>query len=754
MGYKYPTFYIFMVCAFFFFPFTIVIPQNAIDSLHIKHNTPYVIQRINGSVTLDGRSNEAAWQAIEPLPMKMYLPIWGAEPSVRSQVRIAYNEKYVYVSGRLFYDDAGHIQSTSRKRDNASTVNDMFYVGFDGFNNNETARGFLTTPSGSRSDNVFINDNKGPASVFFKTSWNTFWKIASVTDERGWYVEMRIPFSSLRFEPHNGQVKMGLIIWRWMAYKKESQVYPLISNQWGWWSQFKPSQSKTVIFQDIENKRPLYITPYVLGNYSRYHKLNASGNAYKSVDDPGFDAGLDIKYGISNNFTLDLTVNTDFAQVEADNQQINLSRFSLFFPEKRRFFLERAGLFDFGASPEHRLFYSRRIGLYAGRPVRILGGVRLTGRKGKWDIGLMDMQTSKTLLENGDSLPSENLGIIRLRRSILNPYSYAGAMITSRIGLDGTYNIAYGIDSKIKVVGDEYLQFNWAQNFIKGQPTNLEAGRIHLGWLRSTANGFGYEASYTRSGNYYDPGLGFELRNNYTRLYGTMFYGLLSAPESALLRRTPAVNADFYFSNGNGMLESMNISPSWTFLYKNEQIIKLDGIIRYENLINDFNLSANTVIPAGSYTFYQLSALYDLPDSWLLDTDFMARAGTFFDGSIASISIIPIWSITTGLKLSGFYQFNRIHFPDRNSSLNTHLARLRVLIMPSTKVIISPFLQYNSLGNLFSINARFRYNPSQGHNLYLVFNQRLNTAGDRELPKLPVSKDMAIIVKYNYTFKL
>lgn len=743
--------YVFITVIFMLFT-SAVSAQKSKISQNKKHDQAYIVTRIEAPIELDGWSNEAIWKSIEPLPMMMYLPTWGEKPSSPTEVRIAYDDEYIYVSGRLFYEDAKHIQATTRKRDNASTVNDMFLINFDNFNNNETALSFLTTPAGTRSDVAFINDNNGLVDGFFKTSWNTFWETVSQRDERGWFVEMRIPFSSLRFEPQNERVEMGVIIWRWIAHKKEAQLYPRISNQWGWWGQFKPSQSKTIVFKNIENDPPLYITPYVLGSYSRFHELNSDKTAYVRRDDPSFDAGLDIKYGLSNNFTLDVTVNTDFAQVEADNQQINLTRFSLFFPEKRRFFLERAGLFDFGASARHRLFYSRRIGLYEGQPIRIWGGVRLTGRKGAWDIGILDMQTAKTDLENGTTLPSENFGVIRLRRSIFNPYSYVGGMMTSRIGADGTYNIAYGLDGEIRVLGDEYLQFNWAQTFENNQPKDFDSGRAHLSWTRRIANGFGYTASFTRSGKYYEPGVGFELRDNYTLLEGQVFLGLLAENDSPVLRRTAALAGEVFFRNGDGSVETVLVAPSWEYLFKNEQIIRFQGIVRYEDLREDFSLSENTLIPKGDYTFYQIEATYDLPDSWLFDTDITLSGGTFFDGNIASMSIAPIWSISTGLKLDGFYQFNRIRFPNRDKALNTHLGRLRVLLMPSTALTFSTFLQYNSAVDLFSVNARFRYTPSQGNDLYLVFNQSLNTERYNQIPELPSSNNLSVILKYNYTF--
>ena len=179
----------------------------------------------------------------------------------------------------------------------------------------------------------------------------------------------------------------------------------------------------------MQNKKPFYITPYMLGGGERTFSLDETESAYSREDTPTFEAGLDIKYGPTSNLTLDLTLNTDFAQVEADNQQINLTRSSLFFPEKRMFFQERSSIVDFGFGEANRLFYSRRIGIHDGSPVRIYGGARLVGRVGGWDIGMLDMQAAPF-----EEVSSENFGVFRARRRVFNPYSYVGGIVTSRIG--------------------------------------------------------------------------------------------------------------------------------------------------------------------------------------------------------------------------------------------------------------------------------------------------------------------------------
>lgn len=718
-------------------------------------NQPYILPRLEGSIQLDGWSDEAAWDAISPLPVKMYQPTWGAEPSERTEIRIAYNDDYLYVSGRLFYSQPDKIRATTRKRDNASSTNDMFLIALDTFNDNESGLMFFTTPAGTRSDVALANDMEGTEDDFFRASWNTFWKTASVRDERGWFVEMRIPFSSLRFQAQNGRVEMGLIVWRWIAHKQEAILYPAISNQWGYWGQFKPSQAKTVVLKRVENRRPLRLTPYLLGGLGQNHALSEDETAYIRDDEPVYDAGLDLKYGLTNNLTLDLTLNTDFAQVEADNEQVNLSRFSLFFPEKRRFFLERASIFDFGTSSTNRLFYSRRIGLYEDQPVRILGGARLVGRVGGWDIGAMDMQTERTALDDdGGILPSENFGVLRLRRRVFNSYSYVGAMTTSRIRADGTYNLAYGFDGRIRVMGDEYLRFNAAQTLQNDQPAGINTMRIHAGWARRTTNGFGYDTFFTRSGAYYEPGVGFELRDDYTKFGTRIFHGRVANPGSSLQRRTASVEGEVFLRNEDGTAESIRIEPSWLYYFKSEATVTLRSLIHYEDLQDSFFLSDAVRVSAGRYRFYQLDISYDMADSRLFDIDIGVRGGTFYDGEIASFTAEPIWSISTGLKIRGYYEINHIRFPGRSEHLNTHVGRLHLQAMPSTKLTVSTFVQYNSTADLVSVNARLRYTPHQGNDLYLVFNEGINTNRHAPTPVQPLTTSRSIVIKYSYTFNL
>lgn len=296
----------------------------------------YVLFRVKGLVALNGMSDEPAWEGIEPLPVVMHIPNFGNIPSERTEILMAYDDDFLYIASRLYDSEPSKIQAPSKKRDSMMPSNDWFGIIIDTFNDKENALAFFTTPAGLRMDATVFNDAQGEFPI--NVSWNTFWDVKTVCNGEGWFVEMCIPLSSLRFQDKDGRVVMGLITWRYIARKNEIDIFPAIQQDWGMWSAWKPSQAQEIVLEGVYSRKPLYIAPYVLGGIGQSFELNDPETAYQRIDDPTNELGLDIKFGLTSNLTLDITVNTDFAQVEADDEQINLTRFSLFFPEKRLFF--------------------------------------------------------------------------------------------------------------------------------------------------------------------------------------------------------------------------------------------------------------------------------------------------------------------------------------------------------------------------------------------------------------------------------
>jgi len=708
------------------------------------------IPKINREIELDGMPDEAAWQEIEPIPMIMYLPESGDKPTEHSDIRIAYTENYLYVGARLYDSEPDKIQSTALDRDSGSPTDDWLGIVIDSFNDNENALAFFITPGGARTDLTIYNDAQGEFPI--NISWDTFWTAPVVRNGKGWFTEMRIPFSSLRYQSNGGDVAMGLIVHRWIARKAESSIYPAIPNEWGWWGQWKPSQSRQIRFQELENKRPLYIAPYLLGGFSQHHELNEEETARPRDDDLTYDAGLDLKYGLTSNLTLDLTINTDFAQVEADNQQVNLTRFSLFFPEKRKFFQERSSLFDVNFGGPNRLFYSRRIGINDEEEVRILGGARLVGRIGGWDVGLIEMQTAK---ESAD-IPAENFGVLRLRRRVFNRFSYIGTMFTSRVGSDGSYNYAYGLDGLIRVFDDDYLTAALAQTLENGNSNrvfSLDATRALLEWETRRLEGFGYSLSFSRSGPDYNPGVGFELREDYTRFGDALRYGWFAGDDSPFISHQISLEGSIFFRNSDWSTESAEFGPKWEAEWENSSYITAGPVFYYENLDEPFDLFDTVTIPSGSYRYLGFEGIYNTPSSALLSTTISLRAGRFYDGYRFSNSYQVNWSLSSKFKLSPYYELNRISFPERNEDFTAHVGRVRLQYFFSNKLSVSTFAQYSNASEAMISNFRLRYNPREGNDLYIVYNEALNTDRFGHTPVQPLSNSRTFLVKYTYTFR-
>ena len=715
-----------------------------------------VLPHLDGPIRLDGLSNEPAWQAVRPWLPTQYEPDNGAPPTERTEFLVAYDDEYIYFALRAYDRDRTGIRSNTLYRDRLSG-DDHFEILLDTYNDNETALLFTTTPAGIRKDAAISHDASGGdinSGEWINGDFNTFWDVATVVNGEGWFAEMRVPFTSLRFQEQGGQVVMGIILQRKVARKTERLVFPPVPPIADW-AFLKPSLAQKIVLEGIWPSKPLYVTPYALSGLEQAFRLNDAGTGYPRADKFKAEAGVDLKHGFSNNLTLDLSVNTDFAQVEADDQQVNLTRFSLFYPEKRQFFQERASVFEFRTGGLSRLFHSRRIGLTdEGEPVRIFGGARLMGRTGGWDVGFLDMQTAES-----DSLPSENFGVLRLRRQVINPYSYAGAMVTSRVGMDGSYNLAYGLDGVVRVAGDDYLTLEWAQSFDHAQIDAGTLGLVNSGTfaaelVRRRRSGWGYDAVVAWAGPAYDPGIGFTQRNDFTLLDDAVSYTWLPGQTSSLIWHTLRLTGFAFLRNADRSLESAEVGPEWEFAARSGAGGGLETKLTFEGLVVPFVLAPEASVPPGSYTFFRAGASYHVSHTRLFQVNPRIEAGTFYDGWQATVELTPTWYVSPHLELSGFYQFSRIRFPARDQRLDAHLARLRIGTAVNTKLSTNAFLQFNSTTHSVSANVRFRYNFREGNDFWIVYNEGVNTDRDRLAPPLPFTDSRTVLVKYTYTFHM
>ena len=705
---------------------------------------PLELMHLTESIQIDGFINEPGWQRIQPLPMIMYKPTYKGEPTEKTEIRLAYDREYLYCSARCYDANPSGIRVNSLYRDRSSK-DDKFGIILDTFNDKETALSFWTTPAGIRSDESIFNDGKSD-----NKNWNTYWDVATVQNQEGWFVEMRIPFSSLSFQDENGRVVMGLIAYRNIARKNERVVFPDLSPERGIDT---PSRARPVVLNQVYSQKPVYVTPYAAGGLGQIPALNNAATAYHLKSELARNAGVDIKYNVTSNLTLDTTLNSDFAQAEADDQQVNLSRFSLFFPEKRQFFQERSGIFAFNFIERARLFHSRRIGIRDREQIPIIGGARLVGRIGNWDLGFLDMQTARK-----GNTPTENFGVLRLRRQILNPYSYGGIMLTNRMDEEGNYNFAYGLDSILRVFGKEYLTLKWGQTFEnqgiqEGASDFLDTAMFLVELTRRTDVGFDYELVVARSGKNFLPGLGYTKREDFTQLQWGARYDWLMGKGTAIRQISPLQFSGFVVRrNGEGSVESAQFDYKTDLEWKSGAAVSLDFQMDYEDLTEDEDFPKNTVIPAGSYTFLKAEGGFEMPSGNLFRTDFDWAFGEFFDGWRLDFGVKSTWNVSRHLEMTSKYELNVVRFPKRDQGFNAHVVRLRTRAALNTQVSLNAFVQYNSASDRFSTNMRFRYNFREGNDLWLVYNENLNTYRDDEIPRQLLTRGRTVLLKYTNTF--
>jgi len=721
------------------------------------------ITRLNTPVEFDGHLSEASWEGLEFFPLIQNRPNFGNEPSEISEVMIAYDNEYLWVGARLYMRDAKKIFANSKKRDEMLFGFDSFGILLDSYNDNETALAFFTTPTGLRTDYAVSNDAAGgggggqgpPGFDALNFSWNTFWDVKTTRDDRGWYVEMRIPFSSIRFKPQDDLANMGLIISRTISANSETDTWPAIDPKYGFMATSKPSQATSVVFEGARPSKPVYVSPFIIAGYSKDWELDSTGTTYLPDDNPQYNAGLDIKYSINSNLTLDLTANTDFAQVEADDQQVNLNRYDLFFPEKRVFFQERSSLFSFNLGGMSDLFYSRNIGISEdGNPIRIYGGARLTGRMGKWDVGLLDMQTKEY-----EETPSENFGVLRMRRQVINPNSYVGGIFTSRLGMNGEQNFAYGLDGIFRLFGDDYLNVKAAQSYdkeIDNTLASIDPSFFMVNWERRSEEGFAYNLNYSYSGQKFNPGIGFVQRPGMQGLQGGLMYGWIPGEESKVFNYNVNIRGERYTRLEDGQQESLRIGPGFELNTKREIGGELSVEYQEEGVLNDFPLTDSIWIKAGNYSFVGVRSDIRTPESKKVSARLELNGGGFFDGRNYGIEVESMLNFSSSLQLSAAYEFNAIRFPDRetNNALNIHSTNVKALFMLNTKISASVLVQYVNIEDEFITNFRFRYNPREGNDFYIVYNGFRGLNDNNEIPAPPSYYNRTIMLKYTHTFRL
>lgn len=697
------------------------------------------LNRTSNEIKLDGDVDVNEWNDANKFSPVQYKPVNGAEPSTETLYFITYDENYIYVAGIMSVDN---ISNNSFKRDLWGGNSDVFGISLDTFNDKENGLLFYTTPSSARNDAATSEDGYA-----LNKNWNTYFDAATQITDYGWSTELRIPFTSLRYNAQNEKIVMGFSIQSYNCELQETSTYPMITDQYGDEGIDKTSLFSEFEIENIEESLPLYISAYALAGRGFTNSASDDGFDKESINEN--EAGLNLKYGLSENLTMDLTLNTDFAQVEADYNQINLTRYSLFFPEKRQFFQERAGVFDFNfnSAGTERVFYSRRIGLNNGKPIRILGGIRGVGKLGDWDIGVLTMQTGKE-----DEFASENFSVLRIKEQIINPNSNIGAILTSRNDADGNYNYVIGGDLIIRLTESDYISAKAAHSFDHslGKSVSLDNSRLRFNLRNRSSEGFGYALSYGRAGKNYIAGIGFEPRKDFSYYGVGTWYGW--RPEGSLYHHGYNLVTRFYTRNSDNKVESASSSLGWMFETKSGHWFFVKYIRDYENVFQDFDIENRLTIPESDYSFGSVSVGGYTPEGNWYYINYGAAGGNFYDGEKWSANLDIDFTITNRFVIGSYYQYDKIIIDKRDERLESQLFRINAEYMFSTELSVIGLVQYSNITKRIDGNFKIRYNPREGVDLYLVYNESSNHDRVYDRYSLPKYNYRNLILKYVYTF--
>jgi hypothetical protein len=717
--------------------------------------------RLDEPLRLDGVLDEPIYARVEPFgDFIQQSPDEGAPASEGTDNWILFDDESIYVGARVYESvpESAWVANEMQRDSFRLINNDGYIVVFDTFYDRRNGFTFRVNPIGGFQDQQ-ITDEGNP-----NPDWNPVWDVRTGRFDGGWTVEMEIPFQSLRFRPGPNQV-WGIQLGRDIRSNYEEAYLTAVPISAGP-GQFRLSVAGTLVGLEVPaDSRTFEIKPYAIGS------LNTDRTVEPPISNDGDgSAGVDVKYGLTENLTADFTYNTDFAQVEVDEQQINLTRFSLFFPEKREFFLEGQGIFDFGrvagfggfggsarailnAPPgvfppgdAPTLFFSRRIGLDEGRTVPIVGGGRLTGKVGDFSVGAINIQTDDA--RTSDILPT-NFSVLRVKRDILRR-SRIGAIFTNRSVStrgDGA-NQAYGLDGSFSFYDNVNLYGYYARTNtpdLEGKNESYQAAFSYEGDL------YGLLVDHLQVGKNFNPEIGFMRREDFRRSY--VYAQFSPRPEGieAVRQFTWGGSVD-YIENGAGQLETRILSGRFQTNFENSDSLSADIQQDYEFLPRPFEIIDGVTIPVGGYEFTDFQVSYSMGPHRRVAGGLSFQHGEFFAGDITAVGYSRgLIEVSRQFAVEPSVSWNRITLPQGDFTARVATTRLTYTFTP--RMFASALLQYNSTNHVLSTNVRLRWEYQPGSELFVVYNDQRDTFMNLRNRGFPMLENRAFVVKFTRQFR-
>ena len=707
--------------------------------------------RYDGAVNIDGNLDEAVYRELTPISdFVQQIPVEGAAASERTEAWVFFDDDNLYVAARNYESvpESEWVANEMRRDTSQLRTNDSFSVMLDTYLDRRNGAAFLVTPIGGFSDFAISNEGDRGRGVNF--DWNVVWDSRVGRFDGGWTVEMQIPFRSLRYEPGSEQtwgIQFRRIIRRLSeaSYLTELPISAALGNSLvaGMW---RISEAGTLENLEVPPRNlNLEIKPYGLGNVTTNRVTTPP-----TKNDAEGEFGVDVKVGITNNLTADFTYNTDFAQVEVDERQVNLTRFNLFFPEKREFFLEGEGNFDF-SQPRNldipTMFFSRRIGLEQGQIVPIDAGARVTGKIGNFDIGALNINTDG---DNFSNIESTGFSVLRVKRDIFSR-STIGAIFTDRseslVG-DGS-NQLYGIDGSFDFLDDFSIDTYLAKT---DSPDLNGEDKSYMANFDYNGDRYGLTSGYLVVEDNFNPEIGFKRRNNFKQYSGSARFSPRPASIDWVRRFILQADTKSYWSASTDKLETRNHGLSFTTEFESSDQFIVSISDEFEMLTRPFSIAKGVTLLPGKFDFTSYETSYRLGTQRKISGRLSLRVGDFWSGKNTAIGISSgRIELSPQLSLEPSYSINKVELPE--GDFRTELSRLRVTYTLSPRMYVGGLVQYDSNAKSFSTNFRFRWEWAPGSELFVVYSDDRDTSpfGDPNSFEL---RNRGLAIKFNRLFQI
>lgn len=708
---------------------------------------------------VDGRViDDPVWQSIVPLTdFWQVAPRAGEPASERTEVRVVYTSDTVYFGVVCFDRTPGAIILSDTRRDSSLADNDSFRIILDTYRDGQNGFVFGTTPAGVEYDGqvtlegVAVNPGPGGgggggggggrqqagSGGGFNLNWDGSWRVRTSSGETGWSAEFAIPLRTLRYMPGASQT-WGVNFERTIRRRKETAFWAPLPIQF---DLYRVSQAGTLTALDIPMQRSLKLVPYALA------QSNTFGRRGQATRGRG-DVGGDLKFSITPGLTLDATVNTDFAQVEVDDQQINLDRFNLLFPEKRPFFLENAGLFAVGSPGEAEVFFSRRIGIsQTGEAIPIMGGARLSGRVGSMNVGLLNMQTEAGVGRG----PSTNFTVGRIRRDLPNRSNvgliYVGKEGMGDLARTSDHNRAFAADGRMGIGRTGLVTGFVARTTTPGRSRGQHAYQIQA---RNETQPLTLSAGYTETGEDFNPEVGFLSRVGGFRKIEVAFNSRLRSKSRKVFQelRPHSQYRLFYDHTGFWQTGYWHIDNHWEF--KNRWEVHTGVNVTHEGVTRAFQIVPGVTVPTGSYDHKEAQLVLVTDDSRVVSARTQVNVGGAFGGD--RVTLTQSARVRAGQAFTSEVSWVRNDYTLPLGDFVTNLTRARVSYAFSPNVFVQALLQHNDRDRVWSSNYRFSWLQQANTGLFVVYTDThpFDDLTDRFGPRF--GPDRSVTIKFSRMF--